>query len=366
MAAIKHIHGGNIRQAAEKYGLNENEIIDFSANINPLGPSTRAIEAITSNLGAVANYPDPEVKVLREIVAKQSGLPMEMIVAGNGAVEIIYLLMKVLMPRKALIPAPTFNEYEIAVRTNGGEVKDLLLDEGKGFAIDKEDIYRQWMDCDLIFICNPNNPTGSLTGGEDLREIIVKAQELGKTVVIDEAFMDFVVDRASYTVADLVTKHDNLFVLYSLTKFFAIPGLRLGLGFGNPRLVERINQSRDPWNVNCFAQLAGAASLGDDNYINRTIRYVAEQKEYLYNKIRIVRGLRPLQPTANYIFVNVRETGLSSTEIHREMGQKGILVRDCGSYKNLPPEYIRVAVRTKEENDKLVEALLQLGGANIG
>ncbi|MHB9094462.1 MAG: threonine-phosphate decarboxylase CobD [Eubacteriales bacterium] len=361
MATIGRIHGGNLREAAEKYGLEEKQFIDFSANVNPLGPSPRAIEAITSNLGAITHYPDSEAKVLRRAAAKLAGLPEEMIVVGNGAIEILYLLMKLLKPRRALIPAPTFNEYEVAVRINGGEVEDLFLSEGKGFAVDKEDIFRHWGITDVLFICNPNNPTGCLTKREDILEIIQKASKQGKTVVVDEAFMDFVADRAAFTVADLVPEYDNLFVLYSLTKFYAIPGLRLGLGLGSPQIIKKINEIRDPWNVNCFAQLAGAASLNDDSYISSTVTYVAKEKDCLFNRINDILGLRPFKPSVNYIFVNVKETGFSSTEISRMLGEIGILVRDCCSYKNLRPEYIRVAVRTREENNRLVAALLELG-----
>ncbi len=319
------------------------------------------MQAITANMDTIACYPDPRARDLRRAMSEWVGLPEEYIVAGNGAVEIIYLLMKLLKPAQALIPAPTFNEYEIAVRVCGGAVKDLLLHEGKGFAIDKEEIYRQWEGAGVLFICNPNNPTGVLTRREDLRDIIQRAGLAGKTVVVDEAFMDFVADRESYSVADLVREYSNLFVLYSLTKFFAIPGLRLGIGLGSPEVIEKLNRIRDPWNVNCFAQLAGIASLGDREYIKTTLRYISAEKDRMFEEIGAVAGFRPLRPSANYIFVNVEETGYSSTEITRELGKNGILVRDCASYKNLRPVYIRVAVKKREENDRLIEALTQLG-----
>ncbi len=350
-----------MREAAEKYGLAENSLLDFSANINPLGPSPRAVEAIITGMDTVTHYPDPVAKVLRRTVAERVGLPEEMITAGNGAAEIIYLLMKVLQPRRALIPAPTFSEYESAVRINGGKVQDLLLHEGKGFILQKEDLCRQWDDSDVIFICNPNNPTGYLTTREDLEEIVCKAGALDKYVVVDEAFMDFVAGRAGYSVVDLVTGFDNLFVLYSLTKFFAIPGLRLGFGFGNPEIIQLINQARDPWNVNCFAQLAGTASLQDESYIRSTMAYISKERDYLFRKLQDIKGFRPYKPTANYIFIDIRETGCLSGEICRMLGARGILVRDCSSYKNLEPWYIRVAVRKREENDRLIEALLSLG-----
>ncbi len=308
----------------------------------------------------MTRYPDPDAARLKAEAAGWTGLPEDHIVVGNGAVELIYLLMKHLQPRCVLIPAPTFNEYEIAVRISHGQVKDLPLQEGAGFAVTKEAVFDNWEGTDLFFICNPNNPTGVLTRREVLHDIIRAAREVGKIVVVDEAFMDFVPDREEYSVVDLVPRYDNLFVLYSLTKFFAIPGLRLGLGLGNPGIINKIDEIRDPWNVNCFAQLAGVASLKDESYIKATVRYVAGQKDYLYDKIKGMAGLRPLPPSVNYMFINVRDTGLTSAEITALLGRQGILVRDCGSYKNLPPFYIRVAVRTQAENDRLVEALTKV------
>jgi threonine-phosphate decarboxylase len=361
LETIRHIHGGNIREAAEKYGLAEHQIIDFSANINPLGPSQKAIDAIIGSISVIVHYPDPEATILRNTVSDWLDLPVNMIVAGNGAVEIIYLLMKLLKPRKVLIPVPTFNEYEIAVRIAGGQVKDLLLSEEKGFVIDKEDIFAQWEDSDIVFVCNPNNPTGCLTLREDLVDIICRAEKAGKTVVVDEAFMDFVPEREKYSVTDLVKKHDNLFVLYSLTKFFAIPGLRLGIGLGSLQVIEKLNQIRDPWNVNCFAQIAGTVSLNDRQYIDATIENISVEKDYLFHQINTINGFKPSYPSVNYIFINLEGTGCLAPDICRMLGEQGILVRDCSSYKNLRPVYIRVAVRQRKENDKLIQMLQQLG-----
>lgn len=355
------MHGGNLREAAEKYGIGERDLLDFSANINPLGPSVKAVQAINENLDIIINYPDPEAKQLRCTASQILAVPEDMIMAGNGAVEIIYLLMKTLNPGSALISAPTFNEYEIAVRSNGGLVKDLLLDEKKGFAVDVEKLCSEMADTDVVFLCNPNNPTGRLIYREDLIKIIVRAERLGKYVIIDEAFMDFVPDRGKYSVADMITEYENLFVLYSLTKFFAIPGLRLGLGLGSRGLVSRLNLVRDPWNVNCFAQLAGTASLLDEEYITATVNYVSQEKEFLYERLRSIPGIVPYPPAANYVFVDIRDTGFSSAEIRQVLGRQGLLVRDCSSYKNLHPVFIRVAVRKRAENERLVAALKQLG-----
>lgn len=312
-------------------------------------------------MDAVINYPDPEAKRLRKAVSSWTRVPEEMIIAGNGAIEIIYLLMKLLSPHEALIPAPTFNEYEIAVRISGGTVRDLPLSEEKGFSLEKAKLFDLWDNADCIFICNPNNPTGTLTTRSELQEIIEKAGKSGKTVIVDEAFMDFVKDKHKYSVMDLVPRYENLFVLYSLTKFFAIPGLRLGIGLGSPDIINKLNEIRDPWNVNCFAQLAGIDSLEDEQYINSTVQYISGEKDYLYSSIKSIQGFDPIYPSVNYIFTNIEGTGYSSQELCEILGSKGILVRDCSTYKNLRPVFIRTAVKTREDNDRLIEALQQLG-----
>lgn len=312
-------------------------------------------------MDAIEHYPDPGANMLRRAVSDFTGLPVEMIIAGNGAVEIIYMLCKLFQPLKAIIPAPTFCEYEIAVQVNHGLISDLLLNEENGFILDKNELFKHWNNSDILFICNPNNPTGVLTPRGDLIDIIENAKKSGKVVIVDEAFLDFVADREKYSVIDLIPVYGNLFVLYSLTKFYAIPGLRLGIGLGNPEIIKKLNELRDPWNVNCFAQLAGIASLSDKTYFDSTVEYVSKEKDRLFNRINSIDGFKPFKPSANYILINVEKSGYSAVEICGILGGQGILVRDCGSYKNLRPCFIRVAVKKQEENQRLVQALQQLG-----
>ncbi len=326
-----------------------------------MGLSPKVVEAIIKNIELIKNYPDPEAVVLRRVVSEWLSLPQDMIVAGNGAVEILYLMVKVMEPRHALIPAPTFNEYEIAVRNNKGQVKDCCLDEERYFALEPDKIFRLWHDTDMVFICNPNNPTGSLIYRDEVEDIIKKASVLGKLVIVDEAFMDFIPDRDNYSVVDLVTRYNNLFVLYSLTKFFAIPGLRLGIGIGCPDVIEKINRFRDPWNVNCFAQLAGSVVLKDEQYIKNTVSFINQEKKYLYDQVKQIPGLTPIAPSANYMLINVAGLGYTAAEVCRLLGEQGILVRDCSSYKNMRPVYIRTAVKGRAENNILVESLQRLG-----
>ncbi|ADG82172.1 threonine-phosphate decarboxylase CobD [Thermincola potens] len=357
MATLPHVHGGNLRAAAEQYGIAISDLIDFSANINPLGPSTKALEAIRNSLDRVAHYPDPDCLELRRALSEYIRLPLENIIMGNGAVELIFILMHVLKPQAVLIPAPTFGEYEAAAISAGCQIKSLPLNREENFLLNVDQVVNTLKNVDAVFICNPNNPTGQLTGRAELEYIIREARKKNVWVIVDEAFIDFLAEKTLYSVMDLVKRYENLFILYSLTKFHALPGLRLGAGLGNRSLVSKMMSHKDPWNVNVLAQIAGVASLKDEKYMQDTVNMVQKEKLYLYEQLKKIAGLHPYPPSANYVFVDVSKTGRTSTEITEMMGKKGILVRDCSSYKNLGCGYIRVAVRKRDDNNMLLQAL---------
>lgn len=314
-------------------------------------------KAINAAVPQVVHYPDPNCTELKNTLGAYLNIEPEQIIAGNGAAELVYLLIKVLKPKRVLLPQPTFSEYEIAVVTGGGRVQDYPLSAGQGFRPSVEEITARLPGVDMIVLCNPNNPTGVITRREDLVKILEQARAGSVTVVVDEAFMDFVAEREDYSTVFLLRDYPNLFILYSLTKFFAIPGLRLGAGLGNPGLIKKMHMYKDPWNVNCFAQAAGVVSLQDEAYIKKSIGFIQQEKEYLFEKLSGINGLSPFPPAANYIFAGIRATGMTAPELADRLGGRGILIRDCSSYKNLDPYYIRMAVRTRAENDKLLAAL---------
>ncbi len=287
---------------------------------------------------------------------------------GNGAVELIYLLMKLLQPRKVLIPAPTFGEYEIGVVCAHGQVVDLPLDRAEEFSIKAEKVVNHLPQVDMVIICNPNNPTGKLIEREEIETIIREAEETGAFVMVDEAFMDFVDEPERYSVVDLVHKYPNLLVLYSMTKFYGIPGLRLGAAFGTPRIISGMTAIKDPWNVNTFAQLAGVVSLEDEDYRVRTRVMVREAKKEFYKALLKIPGLKVYEPSVNYVFLDISGTGYTSTKLKESLARRGLLVRDCSSYKNLGADFIRVAVKDPASNRRLVEALTRLaaGKTNRG
>ncbi|AGB41634.1 L-threonine-O-3-phosphate decarboxylase/histidinol-phosphate aminotransferase [Halobacteroides halobius DSM 5150] len=348
-------HGGNIRAAAKEYNLDPAEIIDFSANINFLGPPESVTKALKNNLKGIKDYPDPECNQLKTIIAKQENLEEDNLVIGNGAVELIYLLATVLSPREALVLAPTFSEYRLAIESVGGSIEEFQLQKEEGFRFNLDDLLPRLDNIDIFFLCNPNNPTGKFITREDIIEIINYAASQDTFLVVDEAFVDFLEE--DITVIDLVKQYDNLFVLRSLTKFFAIPGLRLGYGATNKELIKKLNASKDPWNVNCLAQLAGEKALNDKEYIKQTEEAILREKEFLYQKLNQFSKFKVYYPHANYILVDLENSNLTSTRLEEKLAQQGILVRNCNTYSGLGEDFIRVAVKSRENNLELINRL---------
>lgn len=353
----EYLHGGDVFGASRNLKRALQEIYDFSANINPLGPSPSALAAIKKNLDLIKFYPDPYCMDLRRAISRYLKLPEENILLGNGASELIYLLARVLGCRHALVLAPTFIEYAAAVKGAGGTISEINLDEATGFALPARRVNEALRGVDAVFICNPNNPTGRVEKQSTIRLIIESALEGNITVIIDEAFMDFVSDRKQCTAVPLIQQYSNLVVLYSLTKFFGIPGLRLGVLLGNSALVQSINSVKDPWNVNCLAQIAGVASLSDTAYMEETKRLVNREREFLYRNINEIPGLYAFPSDANYLFIKICNPQITSTVLADRTAQKGVLVRDCSTFSGLNNSYIRVAVKTREENEVLLKTI---------
>lgn len=325
-----------------------------------MGPSEFALKAITENINSIVNYPDPDCLAIRQILSGELDVPLDNIICGNGAVELIFLLVGLMKPRQVLIPVPTFSEYEMAVNSCGSKINYLALKKENDFKIEIDLLINSMPGMDMVFICNPNNPTGQIIEKSAIQQVLDCARVHNTFVVIDESFMDFVSEREKYSILNPGHDFANLFVLYSLTKFYAIPGLRLGAGIGSKEIIAKINASKDPWNVNCLAQLAGAVSLQDREYQSKTVALVNQEKAFLFQEISKIKGFKPLPPAVNFIFIDISGSGFNSIELQNILGQQGILIRDCSSYQNLDHNYIRIAVKDRGSNRRLIEALTDL------
>ncbi|RQD78646.1 MAG: threonine-phosphate decarboxylase, partial [Candidatus Syntrophonatronum acetioxidans] len=343
----QRIHGGDVAKVQKSLGFKKGELIDFSANINPLGPSPRVMEELRKNLEEIINYPDPRCTELREAVLDYYPVEDSSLIFGNGASELIFILMKVLKPSRVLIPAPTFIEYQYGAESVNSQVQFLNLPHENSYSLPVEELLGELSRVDLVFLCNPNNPTGTLWEKEEIKNIVERAGEKGAWVVLDEAFMDFLEKEDNYSLLrDFKScRYQNLFILRSMTKFFAIPGLRLGWGVGPPKIIERMERAKDPWNVNILAQMAGKRALEDKHYILKTRQLIKKEKKFLFEELEKIKGLKPYWPGANYVFVELERTGPDSGVLRDRLSRKGFLIRDCASYPNLSSRFFRAAVR---------------------
>lgn len=357
-------HGGNIYKIARANG--KAEYLDYSANINPLGLADSVRKAIIDNIDSIIHYPDTEGYAVKEAIAQHYGICHENIVLGNGAVELMYVLGHVLKPRRVVTVAPAFSEYERTAEVCGAKLHHITLEEANGFCVEIPSVLRELERGDLLFLGNPNNPTGTMLERDKLIVLIEAAQRCGATVAMDESFIDFVADSERYTVRHVTREYDNVVVLHSLTKFYAIPGLRLGFAILPTRLVEQVEKGKDPWNVNTLAQAAGCVALTDTMYQERSRRIVAEAKDSLYQAIGEIEGLCPFVPSVNFMLVKITKDGWDAPRLKQAMAEKErILIRDCSQYEGLNQQFFRVAVKSLEENLRLTEALKRVVGENI-
>jgi len=338
-------HGGHIVDARRVHGP---RVIDFSASINPLGMTSSLKRSLNASMDRILHYPDPASSALVKRIGAFSQVPEENIVVGNGSIELIYLLAHAFLPKKVLIPVPTFSEYERAARAVGARTQFLKLSAKGGFALPR----CAGLRADMAFLCNPNNPTGNLLAFD--RKLSV--WRCGITV-IDEAFIDFLPDGKKHTFVAEAVRSKGIVVLRSFTKFFALPGLRLGYLIGHRDTVARLKAHQYPWSVNALAQAAGEAVLEDKGYCKESIAYVEKERDYLFRGLSRIEGLTVYSSAANFLFARIDQKGMTAPLLKTRMLRQGILIRDCSNFRSLSEMYFRVAVRTRSENRKLLEAL---------
>lgn len=345
-------HGGNIYQAPPE----GKTWIDFSANINPLGLSPAVKEAMAAHLDAVVHYPDPKGTALRSALEKAYGVSSDSLLLGNGAAELFYLYMHTFRPRRVLIPVPSFSEYERAARASDAVIDYCHLAADDDFAFPWERLRAACGHVDCIIIGNPNNPTGTLASAYELASLTDLAARKGTDIIVDESFLDFLPSDKAYSVVDLAERCDSLFVIRSLTKFYALPGLRLGFGVTTPLRRSLMEGHKDDWNVNVLAQYAGVAALEDRAYQEASRRLVAAERDGLYEALKQLPGLDVCRPSVNFLLWRLADD-IPAEPLIEALRDEGILVRSCANYVGLSPSYIRTAVRSPWENKSLIQIL---------
>jgi threonine-phosphate decarboxylase len=352
------VHGGDVLDAAGKSGLRREEILDFSSSVNPLGPSRKALEAAKKGFKEIPAYPDSNCFELRQAIANHfSGINQNNVAVGNGSTELIYLFAEAFLKKGevALIPAPTFGEYESAVRKTGETTRFVKLNEN--FNIDGSVYIREMAGAKIVFLCNPNNPTSILIPNETLTGIVERALEQNSLVFLDEDFLEFVENEKSLSLISKIEDYPNLFILRSCTKIFGLTGLRVGYGIASEEIINVLSCAKIPWNVNCLAQAAAIEALKDEEHLRVTRELIKKEKMQLLTELEKFRSFKVYPADANFFFIDIRKSGLTATELANKLLQQGILIRDCTSFRGLDQYYIRVAVKTHYENERLIEAL---------
>ena len=352
----KDLHGGNIYKFQRE---GKNDILDDSSNINPLGVPQRFIDIAKESFDKLVNYPDPYYIDLRKKIAEFNSLDLSNIIVGNGATEILFLYLKSLKPKKVLILSPCFAEYERALKSVSAEINYFELKESDNFYPNIENLKREieTNSYDLLLFCNPNNPTGQFIKLEDIKKVVEVCENKNTKIFVDEAFIEFIENWQEKTVS--LFKNKNIFIMRAFTKFFAIPGLRLGYGIGfDKEILDNMWDEKEPWTVNTFANLAGLVMLDDKEYIEKSEKWILEEKKFMYKELSEFQYLKAYKTECNFILLKIQN--ISSTSLRDKMIEKNILIRDASNFKFLDYHFVRLAIKDRESNIKVLEALADI------
>ena len=342
------VHGGDWAGYRAEFGC---DALDFSANVSPLGLPAGVAAAITNALPTADRYPDPLCRELRAALAGAEGVPADWILCGNGAADLIFRLALAVRPRRALLPAPTFAEYEAALQTVGCAVQRVFLREENEFAVTEEFIDAVTPETDIVFLCQPNNPTGQVTPPALVERLVRRCAECGAVLVVDECFLDFLPDRDAWTAKQLLRDAPQLVILKAFTKLYAMAGVRLGYALCcDATLLEKMRGAGQPWAVSSLAQAAGLAALQETAYAGAVRALIAEQRPRMAAGLRAL-GLRVMDGQANYLLFR------ATPDFGEKLRRRGAVVRSCANYPGLDAAWYRTAVRTAEENTRLLQIM---------
>jgi threonine-phosphate decarboxylase len=331
---LKYEHGGN---------ADENITLDFSININPLGAPESVKRAIIENVSEYERYPDPFCRKLRAALAELRGVGEKNILCGNGASELIFAICAALKPKIAFVQAPTFSEYERAVNLFGGTTQEFAS---------LENICENAARADIVFVCNPNNPSGLLADSALLKKIAA----LCRVLVIDECFIDFT---KGETMLGRLAEFPNMIIIRAFTKIYAMAGLRLGeLYCANGRILNRVGDFRPTWSVSSVAQIAGVAALAESGWIEKTRQTVEAERNFLTEALRRP-GIDVPRSDANFLLIK------SNLDLFSRLKARGILTRNCANFSGLDDSYIRVGVKTRDKNLTLLNAIEEIYAKNF-
>jgi len=355
----EHFHGSDLEKIELTYGIKKENIISFSANVNPLGISYKLREELSSHIDAITSYPDREYTSLRKCIAEYVDTDYRNILVGNGSTELISLVIQILKPSKALIAGPTYSEYEHEISLYNGRSQYFRLQEHDGFNLNLQALQKALTSkTDLLVICNPNNPTSSQIDNGTMRQILDTCKEKGIFVMVDETYVEFSSDYKNITSIPLTKYYNNIIILRGVSKFFAAPGLRLGYAVcGSRQLIKEIDSRKNPWTINSLAAIAGEIMFNDKEYIKKTINLISSERERICQILENVPGIKFYKPNANFILLKILKDNITSEDLFETAIKKGLMIRDCSTFPFLDNKYIRFCFMKPEDNNALLEVI---------
>lgn len=355
-----HFHGSDLEKIEQYYGIKKEDIISFSANVNPLGISPNMRKTLSEHLDAITTYPDREYTSLRQCIADYIHSDLENIIVGNGSTELISLFIQIEHPKKALILGPTYSEYEREIFLGGGNTHYYPLREADDFCLNLEDFTAHLNESiDLLVICNPNNPTSSAITRSQMRQILDVCKQYDIFVMVDETYVEFAENMEEITSVPLTHYYNNIIILRGTSKFFAAPGLRLGYAItGNRDLVKSINTRKNPWTINSLAVIAGELMFTDEEYIQKTRELISAERTRIYEKLQKSSDFKVYPPSANFMLAKILRDDVTSQDLFDRTIMKGLMIRDCSTFPFLDQRYVRFCFMNPEDNQRLLECLL--------
>jgi len=333
---------------------------DFSHNLNPYGPPAELPRLVTEAMEQLVHYPDDTAAEFREAVAKLHNVQAQNVIAGAGSAELIRLYPEVFLSRKArvIIPRPTFSEYSHACRIQGANIMDAPLIEGEGFRLDLNAIREKLPLARALYICNPNNPTGTVEPKRRIMELVDECEAAGKLVFLDETLLDLVDGHDSLSCMSEVRGHSNLFIISSLTKSFAIPGLRVGYGVGSEEVVSMMDRARLSWNMGAIEQYVGTRLVSDhQDHVRRAAEMMSSERNRIKKAVDHIGLFSPLPDQCFFFFTRVNDPKLTAKDIVEHLLPRKVLVRDCSTFGRPFEKFVRFSVKTPEKNDLLISAM---------
>lgn len=330
----------------------DSSIVDFSSNISPAGMPTSVKSILKRRLDQMEYYPDSHSSDLISSLKKYTRLPESNLIVGNGSIEIIYNFCSAFLSKKRiLIPAPTFGEYEAAAKLADCKITFFKT---MNLAENLDSFISQIPANGCIFVCNPNNPTGTILSKKQLIKILLSAKRKSCLVFVDECFIELV-PQSNQSILNLVKTYDNLFVLRSLTKSFGLAGIRIGYAGASKQIIDILQKIKIPWSVNALAQEAGIIAIQNKSHLIESKSIIKKESRFLKNKIADIQGFQCHNSSTNFILIKIKQ---DSTKLQRKLLKHKVLIRDCKSFRGLNNHYIRIAIKSHKDNLKLVRALV--------